>query len=123
METIEISQNLRKFKSEVITSKKGTKCLIIPLDENNLSEDAKGAIWARFTGWPLKEVKEENGFKQTHLVKQKFEKSVFEKFSEDQKKAIPIFGNVSEWAGSSNSSEPIQSESITSQDVEDDLPF
>lgn len=66
------------------------KCLVIPIEENHLYEGEKG-IYADFIAWEMKE-KKENG--ATHLVKQSFPKEVREAMSEEEKRALPIFGDL-----------------------------
>lgn len=98
----DVKINLRKLKSEVITTKEGTKCILIPISENNLFEGKEGGIYLDLTAWSLTEQKEQNGFINTHLVKQKLSKDVYENLSEEQRKALPIFGNVSKFVSKQN---------------------
>jgi len=75
-----------------LTGKSGRpkKCLVIPIDDNHLYEGEKG-IYADFIAWEMRE-KKENG--ATHLVKQSFPKEVREAMSEEEKRALPIFGDL-----------------------------
>lgn len=75
-----------------LTGKDGKqkKCLVIPIEENHLYEGEKG-IYADFIAWEMRERKE-NG--ATHLVKQSFPKEVREAMSEEEKRALPIFGDL-----------------------------
>lgn len=128
MADLDLNLNLRKFKSEVITTKKGTRCIVIPLIENNLIEGKEGGIHVNFKGWELDVAKQEvkNNFKNTHIVKQKLSKDTFDKLTDAQKKELPIFGNVTEYVGTVNN-EPVQSETVTPEDFPaddtDSLPF
>lgn len=122
----DIKINLRKLKSEVITTKKGTKCIIIPIQENMLFENDK-SIYLELTAWELseqKEIKENSGFFNTHLVKQKLEKEVYQNLSAEAKKNIPIIGNVTEYRGGGSNNTPVESETVQPQDIDDDdIPF
>lgn len=105
------------------------KCLVIPIEENHLYEGEKG-IYADFIAWEMKE-KKENG--ATHLVKQSFPKEVREAMSEEEKRALPIFGDLrdamTEKKGldtySMPGSIPEQASSVyaTTLPEVDDLPF
>ena len=66
------------------------KCLVIPIEENHLYEGEKG-IYADFIAWEMKE-KKENG--ATHLIKQSLPKEARDGMSEEEKRALPIFGDL-----------------------------
>lgn len=99
MSTISIKVNLRQLKHavQVMKGTSGTmKCLIIPIDQNNLYEGEKGT-YLDLTAFELKEKKADS--KDTHLLKQLLPKAVYEAMSEEQRKAQPILGNAIVWAG------------------------
>lgn len=101
---------------------KQKKCLVIPIEENHLYEGEKG-IYADFIAWKMKE-KKENG--ATHLVKQSFPKEVWEAMSEEEKRALPIFGDLRDAMTEKKEMEtysvPAQAGYATEPPV-DDLPF
>ena len=101
---------------------KAKKCLVIPIEENHLYEGEKG-IYADFIAWEMKE-KKENG--ATHLVKQSFPKEVREAMSEEEKRALPIFGDLRDAMTEKKEMEtysvPAQAGYATEPPV-DDLPF
>ena len=66
------------------------KCLVIPIEENHLYEGEKG-IYADFIAWEMRE-KKENG--ATHLIKQSLPKEARDGMSEEEKRALPIFGDL-----------------------------
>ncbi len=66
------------------------KCLVIPIEENHLYEGEKG-IYADFIAWEMRE-KKENG--ATHLIKQSLPKDARDRMSEEEKRALPIFGDL-----------------------------
>ena len=107
-----------------LTGKDGKqkKCLVIPIEENHLYEGEKG-IYADFIAWEMKE-KKENG--ATHLVKQSFPKEVREAMSEEEKRALPIFGDLRDAMTEKKEMEtysvPAQAGYATEPPV-DDLPF
>ena len=76
----------------ILTGKDGKqkKCLVIPIEENNLYEGEKG-IYADFIAWEMRE-KKENG--ATHLIKQSLPKEVRDGLTDLEKKALPIFGDL-----------------------------
>jgi hypothetical protein len=70
--------------------------------------------------YELKERKPDR--KDTHLVKQGFPKEVFDTFSDEEKKALPILGNLVVWDYSEPA--PVNVEVDETQENEtNDLPF
>ena len=98
------------------------KCLVIPIEENHLFEGEKG-IYADFIAWEMKERKE-NG--TTHLLKQSLSKEVRSAMTDEQKKSLPIFGDMKDVQTETKELEaysvPNQNDYATSAPV-DDLPF
>lgn len=76
------------------------ECLIIPLEANHLFK-GKSGIYLDLAAFDLKEIKDN----QTHLIKQSLPKEVYQKQTEEERKAMPILGNVSQWEDST--SEPV----------------
>ena len=78
--------------------------LIIPIEKNNLYKGEKG-LYLNLTHI---EVKNKVGdSKDTHLVKQDLQKEVYEKMTEEQKKAMPILGNSILWSSSGSNEAPL----------------
>jgi len=75
------------------------ECIIIPIGKNNLFKGEKG-LYIDLTAI---EIKDRSKFaadqKDTHLVKQSLPKEVFEKLTDDEKRAMPILGNAILWTG------------------------
>lgn len=98
------------------------KCLVIPIEENHLYEGEKG-IYADFIAWEMRE-KKENG--ATHIIKQSLPKDARDRMSEEEKRALPIFGDLrdamTEKKGLETYSVPAQAGYATEPPV-DDLPF
>jgi hypothetical protein len=119
MSSISGKINLTQLKNQVITTKKGAKCIVIPIKENNLYEGEKG-VYLDITAF---ENKNKGDRSDTHIVKQSLQKEVYQSMSEEQKKAMPILGNLKVW-GSGGYSEPDPNTVDTgfSQTI-DDLPF
>jgi hypothetical protein len=90
------------------------ECLIVPLEANHLFKGEKG-VYLDLTGFELKEKKDG----RTHLLKQHMPKEVFEAMSDEEKRATPIMGDVSEWKHSD--AEPVSD--LTPLNEKDDLPF
>ena len=125
--SLDIKINLGKLRHHVITTQKGTKCLVIPIVENDIYEGKDGtSFYFGMTAWELSSDKQktENNFKNTHLVKQKFSKDKLADMSDEDKKASPILGNITEYVGGSNN-EPVAATSVDAGDfsTNDDLPF
>ena len=124
-QTISIKIDLRQLKSATmkLTGKETGKqeCLVIPIDQNNLFRGSKGAIYLDLTAFELKEQKPDS--KDTHLVKQSLPKEVFEKLSDNEKKALPIFGNAIDWARVGSQPQNADIAEPTDEEETDDLPF
>lgn len=108
----------------ILTGKDGKqkKCLVIPIAENYLYEGEKG-IYADFIAWEMRE-KKENG--ATHLIKQSLPKDARDRMSEEEKRALPIFGDLRDAMTEKKEMEtysvPAQAGYATEPPV-DDLPF
>lgn len=90
------------------------KCVVIPVEENNIFLSEKGGIYQDFSVFAMREEK----YGQTHIVKPSLSKEKYERMSEDERKAIPIIGTLS----------PVKAKQaeVTQEaqaDPEDDLPF
>lgn len=103
-----VRKEKRKDGSEV-------ECLIIPIDQNHLYRGDKG-LYLDLTAIESKTPPKE-GFKDTHFVKQSLSKEVYEKMTDDERKATPIMGNMSPWGGTSNEAPVVNADDL------DDLPF
>lgn len=113
--------NLTKLKCIVKTMKSASgeiDCIIIPIAENRMFKSDKG-VYLELVAFEIKESKGDD--KQTHLVKQSFSKDILEKMSEEEKKALPILGNMIDW---STLNPEAKSESLVGiEEEKDDLPF
>lgn len=115
--------NLSKLQSAVMKIKGKTgnmvDCVVIPIDANNLYRHKSG-VFFNFIAFEMNNTQPNS--KNTHIVKQSLPKSVFDKFTEEQKKAQPIIGNLTVSGLSQQNSNsgfvPEQSE-----DSEEELPF
>ncbi|TDO21927.1 hypothetical protein [Pedobacter duraquae] len=108
--------SVRKFKSAG-SQIADTDCLVIPIAYNHLFQGEKG-VYIDLTGFVIKNKTGDS--KDTHLVKQSFSKEIFDKMTDEEKKATPILGGHIVWPdrvlGESNTPLPVHNE-------EDDLPF
>lgn len=127
--SLDIKINLGKLRHTVITTQKNTKCIVIPIVENDIYEGKDGnSFYFSMTGWEIdvEKQKVENNFKNTHLVKQKFRKDKLASMSDDEKKALPILGNVTCYVGGGQNETPVHTTSVSADDFSknnDDLPF
>jgi hypothetical protein len=109
MSKLNIKLNLSNLKGVVRYEAGETgpvECLIIPIEANHLFK-GKSGIYLDLTAFELKEIKDN----QTHLIKQSLPKEVYQKQTEEEKKTMPILGNVSTFEAVSSepviSSEPL----------------
>lgn len=102
MANISAKINLRQLKSHVTTMKsksgKPVEVLILPIDENFLFRGEKG-LYLDLQAYELK--KERTPYskesKETHIIKQSIPKNIFDTFTDDEKNALPILGNMTVW--------------------------
>jgi len=113
--------NLLQYQSAImkIKNKSGilVDCVVIPIDTNHLVKGEKG-VYADFAAFEFKNKKEDS--KDTHLIKQSLPKEWFQALSDEEKRAMPIFGNLRVWE---ERTEPESTSSVTPIDESDGLPF
>lgn len=113
---------LTKLESAIITTKKGNKAILIPIDSNYLTEK-EGAVYMS-VGVVVKDETDtygQNGFISQNLSSDKYKELGKE---EAGKIKLPILGNIKDFSGGGNDSagtthiaQPINPEE------DDDLPF
>jgi hypothetical protein len=123
MSNISIKLNLKQLKhvQKTFKSKKGKKveCLVIPIVENDLFSGEKG-VYLDLTAFEIKNKVGDS--KDTHLIKQSLKKELYESMTDEQKHAMPVMGNLVEWARQESAPQVAQSIAMSDED-EDDLPF
>lgn len=124
MENLLISVNLTKLNRVgrvLLDDHNGKKidCIAIPIAYNQLIVSANNEVYLNMVAWASENLRDG----QTHLVKPSVPKVIFEKMSEEQKRAIPIIGNVK--PKEKKVELEIYSYSAQQQPVDDgkDLPF
>ena len=110
--------NLTKLVG-VLTERKGQNGMVegifLPIEKNHFFKSDKGNVYLDISAWALKEPEEG---KDTHIMKQSLPKEVYEAMSDEDKKAMPIIGNLKTW-GSGEARE----EEATVVEADDDLQF
>ena len=122
MSNISVKINLRQLKSTVRVMKAESgdiECLVIPIGVNHLVKGEKG-IYLDLMGFELKVKRDDS--KQTHIVKQSLPKEVYEVMTDEQKKEMPIVGNMIVW-GFQEAAPVEYAVADMSQPEGDDLPF
>ena len=113
---------LTKLKSAIITTKKGTKAILLPIDENYFTEK-DGAIYLNVGVVVRDELDQygQNGFISHKLSTEKYKELGAEKAKEIQ---LPILGNIKDFTGSgaNDSAGATQIEGQVDPE-EDDMPF
>jgi len=121
MSNISGKLNLMQLKAAIrkMTGKDGLliDCVVLPIEANHFFWGEKG-IYLDLTAFELKEKKGDN--KDTHLVKQSLPKEIYDSLTDEQKKELPIIGNLRVW-GERVESEPAST--MTVGEEADDLPF
>ena len=106
---------LNKVGVAKIEGKTGkVKCVVIPVEENDIFLSEKGGIYKDFTAIELKEER----YGQSHLLKPSIPSDIYKALSEEGKKAIPIVGAL---LPIKSKEAEVKTEAVV--DPEDDLPF
>lgn len=114
MENYNIKIDIKKMKDVAFAKIKGRPCVIIPTDVNpELYVGAKG-IYLNLVAFSLRTPSQ---FGDTHLVKSSPDKAAVDAMSEDERKAIPILGNMRPMKAAQ-----MDAMTINDSDVDGDLP-
>ena len=118
-----------KFKNSCVISVKGKtgekKGVFVPIEDNGLfvttdeNNKAKGAYF----NFAVFENKQVGKYGDTHMIKQSIDKDARSKMSDEEKRAMPIFGNMKpmEFNNATHAVEPPVAP--VSHEEEDSLPF
>lgn len=114
---------LTKMKCQTIISKKGTECLVMPIDDNFFVRGANGAVYLNTTVWINDEIDQYGNIASIKHTGQIYGKK-WSDLDEEEKKTIndlPYLGNFKEAtpAGGNDAAGTISADPIN----EDDLPF
>ncbi|MEN6387147.1 MAG: hypothetical protein ABFD79_18365 [Phycisphaerales bacterium] len=112
--------NLMQLKAVRMTMKGKTgplDCVVLPIEANSLFVGDKG-IYLDIIAFEITNKKGES--KDTHIVKQSLSKEIFEKMTDEQKKDMPIIGNLRVWG---EYTEPEPESDMQPRSETDDLPF
>jgi hypothetical protein len=113
---------LTKMQSAIITTKKGAKCILLPIEINHLTEK-DGSVYLNVSVIVRDEADQygQNGFISQKLSTEKYKELGAEKAKEIK---LPILGNIKDFSGNTNDgtgatyvAEPVNPEEA------DDLPF
>ena len=122
--------NFLKLKNACVISVNGNtgqkKGVFIPIEDNNIfvstddSNKAKGA----YLKFAVFEAQPPGKFGDTHMIKQSFDRNARSKMSDEEKRAMPILGNMKpmEFYGETQESE-YSADSMTQKRDDDSLPF
>jgi len=91
MITLEI--DIAQLKHALMTTPKGAKCVILPIEENEF-EIYESKIKLKLVGFEYEDKRPNIQYKNTHLLKQYFTKEQLEAMPKEKKDAIPILGNA-----------------------------
>lgn len=113
---------LTKLKHAIITTKKGAKCLLIPIDENYLSEK-EGAVYMQ-TDICVRDEKDNND--NCGFVKQKLPSDKWKALGEEAKTvgdALPFLANLKIFERGNNDTSGALINQDEVDEEHDDLPF
>ena len=116
MSNYNIKIDLNKMKDVVFAKVNGRRCVIIPVDGNTEIFVGEKGIYLSMSAIELRNPSQ---FGDTHIIKPLLGKKAYEAMSEEQRKNIPILGNMAERRASQMEASEIPSASI---EVDDDLP-
>lgn len=115
---------LTKMKSAIITTKKGAKCILLPIESNYFTEK-DGAVYLNIS---VVVRDEQDQYGQNGFISQKLDTAKYRELGAEKGKEVgstlPILGNIKDFGSNANDSsgtthvnEPINPEEA------DDLPF
>jgi hypothetical protein len=112
---------LTKLKSAFYTTKKGAKCLLIPIDENYLTEK-DGAVYMS-VGVVVKD--EQDTYGQNGFISQKLDSAKYKELGKEKANEIklPILGNIKDFTPTNNDARAVHEAVIVEGEEQDDLPF
>jgi hypothetical protein len=112
---------LTKLQSAIITTKKGSKCLLLPIEANYFTEK-DGAIYLNCS---VIVRDEQDQYGQNGFVSQKLDTEKYKELGAEKAKEIklPILGNIKHFENSGNDSAGTTQVEGTVNPEEDDLPF
>ena len=119
-----ISINLSRLAGAVFTNLKGKtatkRCLVIPIDDAGLYAGEKG-IYLDLVAYEQRDAKYGN----THLVKRSISKAEREAMTDEQRRAVPILGDMKELkpADVQPTMEMQGAQFVSDDGTVDDLPF
>lgn len=133
MGNFNLKLDLSKLKNACVKDLKGAsgmiKCLIIPVADNNLFISEKtGSV---YLDCECKEVQNPK-YDQTHFVKRRYTKEQYYQMDAEDRKNIPIIGNLSpqkEWNNNNSSgynnnyNQPQRGNDLPPSNNSDNLPF
>lgn len=129
MEKLEfqVSLDLEKLKGAIVTTtKKGTKVLVIPVEQNHMKLGSKSGCYLNGT---MRQRNEADKYGNTHFFKAYVGKEVFDAMTDEERNAIPIFGSAKPMSVRDITREEFidkqikESEKKSNSDFDDDLPF
>jgi len=110
-----------KLQSAIITTKKGAKCLLVPIDANYFTEK-DGAVYLNCSVI-IREEQDQYG--QDGFISQKLDTEKYKELGKEeaQKIKLPILGNIKHFANSGNDAGGATEIQGNVNPEEDDLPF
>lgn len=119
-----------KLKNACVISVKGKtgakKGIFIPVDDNSIfvSTDENNKAKSAYLDFAAFETKQPGKFGDTHMIKQSIGKDARSKMSDEEKRAIPILGNMKPMEFN-NSSQTVESPvaPVAHEEEDDSLPF
>ena len=126
MSNYQISVKLNKLKGACVKELQGKtakkKCIIIPIEDNDMFISDSNDVILNLAGWESNKLNHGN----THLIKWSPSKKTSEKMTDEQKRAIPILGNLKPF-GTQTTAKPVsekpKDEFSDILNNDDDLPF
>jgi hypothetical protein len=115
------SLKMTKLKLVITTTAKGTKCLLIPIDDNHLYEK-DGAFYLPIR---LTVFAEKNQYGDDGLIAQTLSSEEYKALGSEEAKKIelPILGNFKHFEASQNDNSGVVSNEVYNGVDDDNLPF
>lgn len=112
---------LTKMQSAIITTKKGTKAILLPINENHFTEK-DGAVYLNVS---IVVRDEQDQYGQNGFISQKLDTAKYKELGAEKAKELnlPILGNIKDFQGGGNDSAGVAQVPGNVDPEQDDLPF
>jgi hypothetical protein len=94
MSNFSIQVDLAKLSGAQVTDINGKRCVVVPVEENEIFISSRGAAYLSFSANACSASK----YGESHIVKRRLSKDSFARMSKEERNAMPILGSMKEFS-------------------------